>query len=363
LSAKKTIRKIAFITLWLCIAGGMFTLLMAAISSKNKGRCSGYSITINDVEKNYFIDQKDVEELLRKAAGGSVKGQMLATLNLHELEIALERNTWISDAELYVDKQDHLHVTISEKEPIARIFTTAGSSFYIDKSGKKMPLSDKLSARVPVFTGFPEKKKLSGEDSVLLVRVTKVAAFILRDSFWLAQVAQMDITPDRGFDMIPVVGNHVVKMGAESPIENQFNRLFAFYKQVISKTGFERYKVINVQYAGQVVASRFAGDAKVDSVQLRRNVEQLLKQSREAEADTVARILPKPQIPLETDAADESPVQEPAAARTTDQTTNRNPNPLNIPVSPKPAGNSKPAAAKPKAQLPPRAEDANGGYN
>ena len=89
MSAKKTIRKIAFITLWLCIAGGMFTLLMAAISSKNKGRCSGYSITINDVGKNYFIDQKDVEELLMKAANGSVKGQKLATLNLHELETAL----------------------------------------------------------------------------------------------------------------------------------------------------------------------------------------------------------------------------------------------------------------------------------
>ncbi|MBN8688493.1 MAG: hypothetical protein J0M10_15845 [Chitinophagales bacterium] len=366
MSAKKTIRKIAFITVWVCIAGGMFTLLMAAISSKNKGRCSGYSITINDVEKNYFIDQKDVEALLMKAAGGAVKGQLLASLNLYELETSLERNTWIRDAELYVDKQDHLHVTISEKEPIARIFTTAGSSFYIDKSGKKMPLSEKLSARVPVFTGFPDKKKLNSDDSVLLSRVTNAALFILRDSFWLAQVTQMDITPERNFEMIPLVGNHVVKMDAARPVEQQFQRLFTFYNQVLSKTGFERYKVINVQYAGQVVASRFAGNAKVDSVQLRRNVEQLLKQSRDAEADTVARILPGPAIPLATDAADEPPVQEPAATRTTDNITNRNPNPVNTPVTPKPGSSNKPAAPKPKpkAQMPPRTtEDANGGYN
>lgn len=43
-----------------------------------------------------------------------------------------------------------------------------------------------------------------------------------------------------------------------------------FYKQVLSKTGFDKYKVIDVQYKGQVVASKYAGNAKVDSVQLRK---------------------------------------------------------------------------------------------
>ena len=61
-----------------------------------------------------------------------------------------------------------LHISVEEKEPVARIFTTAGKSFYIDNEGEKMPLSDKMSARVPVFTNFPDKKVFSTKDSILL---------------------------------------------------------------------------------------------------------------------------------------------------------------------------------------------------
>ena len=65
MNAKTTIRKVMFIAIWLCIVGGMITLLLAAISKKNSGRCSDYSITIKGSENNFFIDKKDVEELQR----------------------------------------------------------------------------------------------------------------------------------------------------------------------------------------------------------------------------------------------------------------------------------------------------------
>ncbi len=355
-------------TVWLCIGAGMFTLLLAAITRKNNGHCADFTIRINGVEKNYFIDEKDVEVLLKKAAKGDIKGQPLTSLHLHEMEETLERNTWISDAELYVDNQDVLHVTISEKEPVARIFTSSGNSFYIDKAGKRLPLSDKLSARVPVFTGYPDMKKMNKADSVLLVKVTAAANYIVADPFWLAQVAQMHITPERNFEMIPVVGNHQVRMGAGEQIDKQFGRLMIFYKEVLSKTGFDRFKVIDVQFKGQVVASRTAGDTKIDSVQLRRNVELLLQQSRQAENDTVAGLLPKPAIPLETDEPDETPLVE-NPVRTTTIPTNTNPVPLKSPVpvnrnvQPKPVKQNKPVPKQPRAVMPPRVEDPDRGYN
>ena len=82
--------------------------------------------------------------------------------------------------------------------------------------------------------------------------------------------------------MIPVVGNHLVKLGNGENIDEKFQRLMVFYKQVLSKTGFDKYKVIDVQYKGQVVASKYAGNAKVDSVQLRKNVEKLLSSQSDA---------------------------------------------------------------------------------
>lgn len=364
-----------FITVWLCIGAGMLTLLLAAISKKNKGRCKDYTITLNGVQNNFFIDEKDVEQLLMKATKGNIRGEQIASFKLHELEVMLEHNTWIDNAELYFDNRDVLHITITEKEPVARVFTTAGNSFYIDSLGRKMPLSDKLSARVPVFTGFPDKKKLNASDSLLLNNIRVAANYIMNDPFWMSQVSQIDITADRDFEMIPVVGNHLVKLGNGENIDKKFHRLLLFYKQVLSKTGFDKYKVIDVQYKGQVVVSKYAGDAKIDSVQLRRNVEKLLRQSVEAENDTVIRAMP-PLVKLETDSAS---APDPALQDNNqiNPKSNDSPNPVKSFVSkpgekktdnPKPVKNDKPKPPEkkkePKAVMPKKpVEDANGGYN
>jgi cell division protein FtsQ len=118
-----------------------------------------------------------------------------------------------------------------------------------------LPLSDKFSAKLPVFTGFPVMgKKLSNADSSLVRQVAQVGGYLLQDPFWMAQVAQVDILPTHRFEMIPVVGNHVIEFGDGADCNQKFNRLMIFYRQVLSKTGMDRYNRINVQYAGQIVA-------------------------------------------------------------------------------------------------------------
>jgi cell division protein FtsQ len=390
MNAKTTIRKIMFVTMWLCIGAGMLTLLLAAISKKNRGECRDYTITIKGAQNNFFIDKKDVEQMLVSATKGNIKGEQVSSFNLHALEQMLEHNTWIDEAELYFDNRDILHVTVTEKEPVARIFTTTGNSFYIDSLGRTIPLSDKLSARVPVFTGFPARKKLTAADSVLLNEVRMAANYITNDPFWLSQVAQVDITAQRNFEMIPVVGDHLVRLGNGENIAQKFHRLMVFYKQVLSKTGFDRYKLIDVQYKGQVVVSKYAGDPKVDSIQLKRNVEKLLRQSMEAENDTMIRAMP-PLVKLE---ADSVLTVDPSLQDKPNPESNSNPNPrLDNPsplipkrngdgqadrsslpktmdkrTTPKPVkATPKPADPKrqPKAVMPKKTagEEENGGYN
>jgi cell division protein FtsQ len=347
MNARSTIRKVLFITIWLCIGGGMLTLLLAAIRAKNNGECRDYSITIKGAENNHFIDRNDVEQILKKETNSNIKGSSVSSFNLQQLEQVLEKNTWVSKAELYFDNQEVLHVTITEKEPVARIFTNGTATFYIDSAGRKMPLSDKLSARVPVFTGFPDKKVLTVKDSVLLNDVRRTANYIINDPFWMAQVAQIDITSERTFEMTPVVGNHTVKLGNGDDIDKKFHRLMVFYKQVLSKTGFDKYKIIDVQYEGQVVASKY-GMEKGDTAQVRKNVEKLLQQSKIVQNDTVRSV----------------PVVSDKSTITAD--------PVNAvdnqkPAVTKPMKNDKPASKEnkqPKAVMPKKpVEDDSGGYN
>nr|WP_236065475.1 cell division protein FtsQ/DivIB [Niastella soli] len=170
------------------------------------------------------------------------------------MENQLKSNVWVKDAELFFDNSRVLQVRVEERVPVARVFTVAGNSFYIDSSGEKLPLSDKFSARLPVVTGFPsEKDKLTGADSVMMRDIIHVSNYLLHDEFWMAQVSQIDIQPDRTFEMIPVVGNHIIEFGDGTDYEKKFKRLLLFYQQVLSKTGMDVYQKLNVRYARQVI--------------------------------------------------------------------------------------------------------------
>jgi cell division protein FtsQ len=256
------------------------------MEKKKRETCSDYQVTIKGSQQNFFVDRKDITKLLTAASGGSIKGQHVSDIKMRKLEELLEDNEWIQDAELWFDNKNVLNVIVTEREPVARIFTTAGNTYYIDSSVKRMSLSDKMSARVPVFTGFPEKRIWTRNDSALMQDVKSVAQFVQQNEFWNSQVAQLDII-NCGFncwqfEMIPVVGNHTVRLGNARKYEEKFGRLFTFYKQVLSKSGFDKYPVLDVQYKGQVIGSKEKSTGKIDSIQLRKNVAKLLQQSREA---------------------------------------------------------------------------------
>jgi cell division protein FtsQ len=309
-NTKQALRKILILTVTLIVSSGLLVLFVAAIGKKNREHCSGYTITIKGVKNNLFIDENDVVKILSSAVNGKTKGVLIASFNLKKIEQSLENNTWIKDAELYFDNRDVLHVTVLEREPVARIFTTGGNSFYIDSSEKQMPLSDKMSARVPVFTNFPAHKYLSDKDSVLLRDIKNTAWFILNDPFWMSQVAQIDITPERNFEMVPVIGNHIVKLGNGDNIEKKFHRLFVFYREVMSKTGFNKYNTVDVEYKGQVIASNIK-PVKVDEAQLKLNVEGMINEMHQLQQDSLAALPPeieKPDTHLEQQAAPQTSV-------------------------------------------------------
>ncbi|HEY2723017.1 MAG TPA: hypothetical protein VGI82_14895 [Chitinophagaceae bacterium] len=289
MTTKEIMKRTVFVSLTLLACSGLVVLLVAAIGKKNHELCKDYEITVKGAQKSFFISENDIRKMLNTATNGKIKNEKITDFNLRKLEAQLKENAWVQDADLYFDNKEVLHVSVQEKEPIARIFTTSGRSFYIDSGTKQIPLSGLMSAKVPVFTDFPDKKSLSTKDSILLNDVKRTANFILSDPFWMAQTEQIDITSDRNFEMISTVGNHVVKLGNGDDIDKKFRRLLIFYQQVMSKTGFDRYKFVDVEYDGQVIGTK-EKISKVDSVQLRKNVEKLLLEARKMQRDTTAAL-------------------------------------------------------------------------
>lgn len=283
MSIKGNIRKILFVAFWCVFSAGILVLLIAAMRVKKQELCSGYAIEIKGEEgKHFFIDQKDIADVITSRGSFPVKGKPIKSFDLKKMEESLKKNVWISEAELYFDNANQLQVVIRERQPVARVFTSLGNSFYIDSACTRLPLSDKFAAELPVFTNFPSNAdKLSAKDRELLYQVKTLSAIIQKDPFWMSLIAQVDINNNREFELIPSIGNQVVEFGDASDADKKFRRLMIFYKQVIAKAGFGLYERIKVQYAGQVVGVKHADPmSKADSLQAIRNIQKLIEQAQ-----------------------------------------------------------------------------------
>jgi UDP-N-acetylmuramate--alanine ligase len=279
-SRKISIKKVLIAAAWLAVGSGLLTLLIAANQKKKEHLCKDVQIIIKGTGENFFIDKGDIITLLKGSEQEKLIGRSISKMNLGKMEQQLERSSWIADAELYIDGKDVLHVTAIERQPIARVFTKAGTTFYIDTAAKRLPILQKVSVRVPVVTNFPYVKKLSAKDSALLMDVKSLSQFVISNEFWNAQVAQIDIVGERNFEIIPTVGNHIIKLGTAENLEQKFARLMIFYKQVLSKTGFDKYSAINVAYDGQVIGEYKGATSVVDSLQLAQNIKAMMERSQ-----------------------------------------------------------------------------------
>jgi len=332
---------------WILAGIGTIVLMGAAMQHKNRKKCTDIKIEISGIEEHMFIDEKDVLELIQSK--GKVTGIAVAALDLRAMETSLETNPWVRNAEMYFDNQQVLQVLIEERQPVARVFTIQGGSFYVDSSGMRLPLSEKLSARVPMFTGFPsDKVKLSKPDSVLLKDIVKIGEFVLADSFWMAQVAQIDIEPGRLYELIPVVGDHVVAIGNAEDLDAKFNRLYTFYKQAWLQKGIHYYERLNVQFDKQVVAvKRGAAAMRQDSTAALALIRQMTDPLTTVQVTVPKDSISKPILPPVV----EKPVQEKQAVKTITNNNNKtNTNPLSKKAATKPTDQKK-EVVKPKAVM------------
>ena len=283
-----TFRNIMTATVWILLGAGVIVLLVAAISKKDTQLLSRMEITIKGVQNHYFINKEDVKGILEKVNTKPLDNAMVSTLDLVSMEKELQKEKWIKNAEIFIDNNNVLQVKVTEREPVARVFTTTGASFYLDSSLMRLPLSKKFSARLPVFTSFPtDVIVLTKADSILLRNIKVMSEFIEKDEFWMAQIDQVDITPNGSFELIPKVGNQVIRFGDMQNYEEKFNNLLAFYKKVQIKAGWNKYSVLDVQYKNQVVAvKRDAVEIKADSLRAIQIMKKIIEDAKKKTNDT-----------------------------------------------------------------------------
>ena len=260
------IKKKLISLIWILLGFGAMALFFIGARNKAGKLCKGINVEISRKTKQVFTDIQGIKQNIAEAGGKP--GIADSQINLSEIEGRLKKNPWIRHIKLYFDNNQVLQASLEESDPIARIFTRSGKSFYLDSAGNFLPTNRNIVARIPVFTGFPsDKRELSKPDSIVLSDMKAIAQYAIQDTFWNSFIAQVDFTPAEGFKILPAIGDQVILIGNGQALDSKFNRLYSFYKQVLSRTGLDAYSVIDVQYKGQVVATPKGAHIKKNSTE------------------------------------------------------------------------------------------------
>ncbi|MCX6208428.1 MAG: hypothetical protein NTZ59_02715 [Bacteroidetes bacterium] len=250
--------------LWLLVALSILMLFIAAAQKRKHSLCAGTQIEINGANQNYFVTQKEIEDVINST--GLITEKYLKNIDLIALEKKLQQNFWISKTDLYFDNNNLLNINIEQRQPIARLFNVYGGSCYLDKNGLRLSVKNGATARVLVITNFPSNNNiLSNADSVLLASVTKLANYISIDTFWNAQIAQINIDNTGKFELIPTIGNHTIAFGDTTNTKEKFNKLYTFYAKAWLQNGVDAYETIDVKFNNQIVTTQ-KGTSRITAI-------------------------------------------------------------------------------------------------
>jgi cell division protein FtsQ len=253
---KISVRKVLQVLLTLVVTVGCVIAISSASHKEIIKTLTGLDIHIKN-DKHKFVDA----QLVRKdilANYPDVIHMPVNKVNIDVIEQKLKKNPWVANAQVYIDNKRMMHVNITQRVPVARIFEESGASYYIDGTMSIMPVSDRYVYYTTVVTGVPPIQNNKISDSAnksLMSQITYLVKKIERDSFWSAQVSQINMTTDRSFEIVPVLGDQRIVLGDTSRLDEKLENLFTFYKRVLSRVGWDKYEVLDLRYKGQVVAS------------------------------------------------------------------------------------------------------------
>lgn len=210
-------------------------------------KCTDVQIVVKDSLEKHFVNDKDVEAILRKASLNPI-GKPMDKVNTDKIESVLLNNQMIRSVEAYKTPSGIIKLEIIQKMPILRIMSIRGN-YYVDNEGSIMPVSSHYVARVPVVSGYVEKELATTD-------LYKFALFLQENKFWNNQIEQIFVHPNNEAELIPRVGNHRILLGLLDDYETKLNNLELFYKQAIPYVGWDKYSMINLKFKNQIVCTK-----------------------------------------------------------------------------------------------------------
>ena len=255
-------KKITFCALDAVLA---FYLVMAVTSwntpDKSRRICTKVNINISDSNNSGFLSAREIKSILEKEQLYPLNKQLDA-IKPRRIEEALKVGPFVDTAQCYITENGHVNIMISQRMPIIRIKNDKGEDYYLDDNGGILPNSKYTSDLIIASGNISHWFAHYG--------IAPLAKAINKSDFWLNQIEQIHVCADRGIELVPRIGDHIIFIGylpiRKSKAANEksiaefvarkLERTEKFYRYGLSQAGWNKYSYINVEFDNQIICKK-----------------------------------------------------------------------------------------------------------
>lgn len=207
-------------------------------------KCNDLAISIHG--KLQLLTEDEIHQVLNDIQLHPI-GSSLSELYTNEIERFLEQNPVVKSARCYHTPDGQASLDLYLREPM---FLVSGKeNYYVDTEKKIMPVRTNRMAYVPLVTGRVTRSMATGE-------LFDFVYYIINDSFWNAQIAQIHVRDDLKVELVPRVGDAVILLGRLEQYPEKLEKVFRLYTEGFNVMGWNNYTLLDLQYKGQIVATK-----------------------------------------------------------------------------------------------------------
>lgn len=229
------------------LVGYLCFALNATAKMARNDTFTGCRITVCDSVNSGFITELDVSKEC-----GDIKQWITSRkrmdLDINELENRLRSSDKVESVNVAILNNGTLAIDVVPMTPVARVFS-GGESYYINAQGKRISADPRFHIDVPVVVG-------SFNEAQPPTRLLPLLGHIASRPELDALVSTVRQQRNGDIIIVPHIRGHVINFGDTSMVDDKFDRLREFYRQVMPVKGWETYDTLSVKWRGRIVASR-----------------------------------------------------------------------------------------------------------
>ena len=213
---------------------------------EDQRECIGTEIILEDSIAN-FVNRQFVELLIVQSKC-PIQGRNIKDIDIRTIEASIQNNPYIDSVACHYTSTNLLCIRVLPRRPVLHVISDNGEKYYMDINGNDMP-TDVFLQDLCLATGNISKDYAKEH-------LVQIADYVNTHAPWNKEIQQISVRTPKHIEIILSTGSHTVVLGEPTDIQGKLNRLQNFYEEGLNKVGWNKYSIIDLNYANQIVCTK-----------------------------------------------------------------------------------------------------------